>query len=269
MSSKIKPKGRPQFITKDNYDSIDECNCGGPVFKFHNTSKNVFVAHCGLFKRIIEFDKKTKKMILVPSKKPACNWEVIYNGERPVFAEINNKLTKSVEENNKSPDIQLEEKLKLLFKFLRVSNHTSTLDEINNLVRFSLFREPRKSYYFPSTTAFMRLSHRESFDDYEKRIFSVKIIDRSYKPVKLIPLPETSQFIDTGSDNEEQDDTESENGTSDEEGDSEESDNESNYSNSENEDISENGDDESIIEDFAEEHFDDYDDYDGEQDYDD
>ena len=174
-----KEKKNQHFITKEKYDSIEECQCGGPVFKYHDTSKNVFVIKCGYFKKVLEVEKETKKRMWVVSKKPACDWVCKYNGPRPVFNEINITLNKYIEKSNLDPHKQLEQKLKLLFRFLYVSNHTSTLDEINVLVKNSLYREPRKTFYYPTVGAFMRVSHYEPFDEYEKRIFSKKIIDVS------------------------------------------------------------------------------------------
>jgi len=169
-----------KFITKKQYDSIDECNCGGPVFKYNDTSRNIFVIKCGYFKKIIEINKQTKKKIWIAPKKTDCSWKCIYNGERPVFQEINKKINNFVECKNINVHKQLEEKLKLLFKFLYVSCHSTTLDEINILVENNLLREPRKKFYYPSIGPYMRVSHIESYEDYEKRIFSKKIIDMSY-----------------------------------------------------------------------------------------
>ncbi len=235
------------FITKEKYDLIEDCECGGPVFKYHDTTKNVFVAKCGYFSKVMEIDKKTKKITWVDSKKPACDWICKYNGERPVFSEINSNLNKYIEKTTKDPHKQLEEKLKLLFKFLYVSNHTSTLDEINVLVKNNLYREPRKTFYYPSIGLSMRVSHYEPFDEYEKRIFSKKIIDVSSilyekhlarkaelekkeslqrkkstprkKEAELVEEPVVSQFIVVDSDSEqsdsEQSDSENENEISD------------------------------------------------------
>jgi hypothetical protein len=160
-----------KFITKSEYTAIEECNCGGPVLKFHNTSKNEFVARCGYFKKIIEIDRQTKRKIWITPKRPACDWRVVYPGERPVFKEINNVLVKSVTVDKRTHNEQLEESLKILFSFLHISNHSSTLDEINILVKNNLVRDPK----FPE----------ETFKEYEKRIFSKKIIDLSH----TIPTP--------------------------------------------------------------------------------
>ena len=172
-------KSKKNFVTKEKYDEIEQCECGGPVFKYHDVSKNIFVAKCGYFKKILDIEKQTKKKLWIVPKKVACDWVCTYNGSRPVFAEINNKLNTFVESKFVDPHIILEEKLKLLFRFLYLSNHSSTLDEINLLVKNNLYREPRKTFYYPTIGHFMRISHYEPFEDYEKRIFSKKIIDKS------------------------------------------------------------------------------------------
>jgi len=160
----------PRFLTKDDFFSIEDCNCGKPVFRYHNTSKNMFVMKCGYSEQ--EYDIKTKKWIT--SKKQPCKMFYAYCGERPVFTEIK----KIIDNKINIPETTLEERLKLLFSFLYVSNRTSTLSEIDILVITRLKREPRKIFYFPTTTLFMKESHRESFKEYETRIFSEKIIDR-------------------------------------------------------------------------------------------
>jgi hypothetical protein len=186
------------FITKNEYDSIDECNCGGPIFKYHDTSRNKYIIKCGYFKKVIDFDKQTKRRIWITPKKSACDWMCVYNGERPIFKEINNTLIKSITKNKNEKNIheQLEQKLKVLFKFLYVSTHSSTLDEINILVKFHLLREPRKRFYYPTTDLIMRFSE-ESFEDYEKRIFSEKILDlyETIKEKEKINCPITLPFL--------------------------------------------------------------------------
>jgi len=185
-----KPFGK--FITKKEYSEIEECNCGGPIFKYHDCTHNTFVVKCGYFKKVLEIDKNTKKKIWITPKKVACDWKCVYHGERPVFAEINKGLIKTFEiKNKKNVHEQLEDKLKILFKFLHVSTHSSTIQEIDILVENNLLREPRKTFYFPTIGHFMKESHKESFEEYEKRIFSKKIIDLSYK----VTIPKPSLFL--------------------------------------------------------------------------
>jgi hypothetical protein len=169
------------FVTGKEYREIEECRCGGPVFKVHNTSKNEFVAKCGYFKKIIEIDRETKRKVWITPKKASCGWRVVYPGERPVFKELNKVLVKSVQIDKRTIHEQLEEKLKILFKFLHVSNHSSTLDEINILVTNNLLKEPKND--------------DETFEDYEKRIFAKKILDVSHRAI--LPKIETAfKFYD-------------------------------------------------------------------------
>jgi hypothetical protein len=168
-------KENKKILTYDQFFKIDECKCGKNPFKYHNTSKNEYTLKCNTPKE--EFDTKTKKWI--PSKKQPCNFYCVYYGERPVFEEIKNSLIKKAKNTYVNKDKILEENLKLLFQFVFVSNHTSTLDEINILVQNNLKREPRKTFYFPSIGHFMRTSHYESLEEYRDRIFSKKIVDLS------------------------------------------------------------------------------------------
>jgi len=162
----------PTPLTKKDFFQIEECKCGKSPFKYHNTSKNEFIAKCNTHKE--EYDVKSRKW--VQCKKQPCDFLYAYYGERPVFEEIKATLIKKANVFVHKDKV-LEEKLRLLFQFLFVSNHTSTLDEINILVKNNLKKEPRKTYYSPSTTYFMPVVGYESFEDYRARIFSDKIID--------------------------------------------------------------------------------------------
>ena len=175
--------------TRSDYLEIDECYCGKRAFKYNDTTRNIFIAKCGTC--MDEYDSKIKKW--VKSKKQPCSFFCIYHGPRPVFQEVV-KVIKAIPLQQEDPDKMLEEKLRLFFRFLFVSNHTSTLDEINLLVEKKLWRKPRLIYYFPTTALFMKESHRESFEDYRTRIFSKKIIDRS-KLLPPAPVISVSQFI--------------------------------------------------------------------------
>ena len=186
------------FISKKKYDSIEECNCGGPVFKYHNVSKNVFMVQCGYHKKVLDIDKTTKKKVWIVPKKVSCGWKCMYNGERPVFEEINKNLITYVDiKKQKNIHEKLEDKLRILFNFLFISNHSSTLDEINILVKNNLLREPRKTFYYPSIGHYMRVSHFESFDEYQERIFSKKIVDLSHLALPKIQPVCKIVFIDS------------------------------------------------------------------------
>ena len=188
----INKKEIPISISKKVYDSIEECQCGGPIFKYKDISNNAYVVKCGYLRKVIEIDKDTKKKLWVVPKKSSCNWICVCNGEKPVFKEINKGISTFIQ-NKVVGDIhkQLEEKLKLLFRFLYLGNHFITLDEINVLVRNNLLREPRKTFLYPSTTLYINKID-ESYEDYEKRIFSKKIIDMSY--VNYLKYNETNKI---------------------------------------------------------------------------
>ena len=174
-----KENKKPIPLTKKDFFNIEECNCGKTPFRYHNTSKNEFIVKCNT--PTDEYDLKLKKW--VKCKRQPCDFFYVYYAERPVFEEIKTTLIKRANlyfDKNKV----LEEKLKLLFQFLMVSNHTSTLDEINILVKNNLKREPRKTYYSPSLSYFMPVVGYESFEDYRERVFSQRIIDLDlYEPV--------------------------------------------------------------------------------------
>ncbi len=180
---KMKEIRRPKVLTRNDFFSIEECDCGKHPFRYHNTSKNEFVLKCSITKD--EYDIKLKKWVV--NKKQPCDLFCIYYAERPVFQQINTILKKAcVVKVDK--DVALEEKLRLLFRFVFVSNHTSTLDEINILVKNNLKRESRKVYYYPSI-GHMRISHYETLQDYHNRIFSKKIVDLNYFLPPIIKAP--------------------------------------------------------------------------------
>ena len=148
-----------QSLTKINFNNLTECECGKKIFKFHNTSTNVFYARCS------NFDAKPKK-----NKLSACSLSWSFTDIKPILHENKKKeiLILNVKEINF--DKILEEKLRILFKFLYVSNNSSTLDEINILVKNKLKKESK----------FIN----ELFEDYEKRIFSEKIKDLDFIKIK-------------------------------------------------------------------------------------
>jgi len=172
---------KPTVLTSQQYNDLETCKCGKLFFKYHDTSENHYVSKCSNVKE--EFNLKTKKWIL--SKKQPCGELYVYYGQRPVFKEIckvKNIIPVIRQECN-----TLENRLRRLFSFLFVSNRTSTLDEINLIVKNELNREPRKIFYSPTTTVWMKEISRETFEDYQTRIFSKKIVEvKITKPI-IIP----------------------------------------------------------------------------------
>ena len=182
-----------KFITKNEFDSIQECKCGGPIFKYHDTTENTMTAKCGYVSKIIDFEKETKKKIWVPAKKQPCNFKCRYHGTRPVFQEIHNKIEAVVNKRESDPNKNLEERLRILFKFLIVCRYDHTLHEINIIVKNSLQRETIKKFYYPNVN-YLKFSHYEPFEDYRDRIFSQKIIELQ-PPLKIIKPEATVVFL--------------------------------------------------------------------------
>ena len=172
---------KPTVLTSQQYNDLETCKCGKLFFKYHDTSKNHYVSKCSNVKE--EFNLKTKKWIL--SKKQPCGEMYVYYGPRPVFTEIRKvENIKPVKSDILHECNTLENRLRRLFSFLFVSNRTSTLDEINLIVKHELNREPRKIFYSPTTTVWMKEISRETFEDYQTRIFSKKIVEvKTFKPI--------------------------------------------------------------------------------------
>ena len=174
MNQSLKENKRPVPLTKKDFFEIEECKCGKTPFRYHNTSKNEFIIKCNTPPE--EYDLKLRKW--TKCKRQPCDLLCAYYGERPIFEQIKKTLIKRANAHTDYNKI-LEEKLRLLFQFVTISNHTSTLDEINILVKNNLKKEPRKTYYSPSPSYFMPIVGYETLEDYRDRIFSEKIIDRT------------------------------------------------------------------------------------------
>jgi hypothetical protein len=176
------------ILTKNDFDELCECDCGKPFIRYHNSSKNIFYAKCANVEE--EYDFKTKKWIIC--KKQPCDNNFSYHGSRPIFKEIEHVINKKYTK----PE-NIEERLRILFKFLFVSKLSSTLQEIDLIVKNKLNREPRKTFYYPTTDLFMKVSHLESYEEYHDRIFSKKIIlnypaqepVKENKPILLVDHP--------------------------------------------------------------------------------
>ena len=185
-----------KVITYDDYIDIDTCECGGPVFKYTNVSKNIYVVKCGHVKEIYETEKNvSKKKSWIKSKKQPCKFLCVYHGARTTFYKKPEKV-KSCCAISENPHIALKNILMASFNFLFLTGYNfdivngqqehTVLQEINLLVKNKLKRNPRIIYYYPSTTGFLRESHRESLENYKTRIFSKEIIDKSITFVKPV-----------------------------------------------------------------------------------
>ena len=169
---------KAKVIDKDEFFETSECDCGKPLFKFHNTSKNMYVMKCAYTK--YELDIKTRKWVL--SKKQPCKIYNVYHDTPPTF--IKNEI---IEKDNVILKVDFEKRLRQLFDFLFVTNRTSIIQEIDLIVKNNLKREPRKIFYYPSIGN-LRVSHREPLEDYRNRIFSEKIINYEEPVVSILPI---------------------------------------------------------------------------------
>jgi len=189
----------------NDWISTESCPCGGPIFKYHNVSKNTYIMKCGIVKEVFDVDPITKKWIWVKAKKQQCKFNATYHGERPVFEQIPKKNKIIFFEN---PHKKLHNDLKRLFRFVLIDPKKSVLQEIDIIVKNKLFRIPRRIYYFPTAGPFMEESHREPLQKFHDRIFSREIIDKSYKIIKnniSESINSESELEETESDIEESD----------------------------------------------------------------
>ena len=177
----------------EDWLTLEECQCGGPVFKYHNLSKNHFIVKCGYLRK--SFDQKTKKYTL--SKKQPCKYKDCFVGEPVSYDTLIYSKPKTSTLTVSQRNSKLEERLIDLFNYYQLAEKSSTLQEIDIIVRTCLGRKMRYIYYSPTTTLFMTEVLKESIEDYRKRIFSKPIIDRRYsirnsvvknKPPKITEL---------------------------------------------------------------------------------
>jgi hypothetical protein len=163
-----------EYLSNQEWITIKTCKCGGPVFKYSDSSKNIKVAKCGYTTK--EYDIKKKEM--VKSKRQPCsflkttapvnNINIISNiSKKVVDDQITNKqITKKPNDVDK-----LSESLHLLFKYLLLTNKCSTLMTINSIVKSKLLRKINDNYLNEYT--------KESYTEYYTRIFSRPLVVRT------------------------------------------------------------------------------------------
>jgi len=163
------------LLSHDDWLEVENCECGGPVFKYHDITSNVFVAKCGYVKEILEIEPKTKKRTLVPAKKQPCAFMGIFRGDKPDYSTKHEYSKNEVIDYNK----KLEDTLRSKFRYYHLSNNYLVLQEIDYLVSTKLFRKKR---YVEYDSGNVEIS-RESVEDFEKRIFRIPIIDKSIRDI--------------------------------------------------------------------------------------
>jgi hypothetical protein len=189
-----KYSGIPE-ISLDDYNDYSECECGGPLFKYHDSTRNVFVVKCGYVKENLDMKTKTWSK----SKKQPCSFVNIHKSDSPDYNNLVLPQRERVLPEN--PHENLRENLESLFKFYKLAKKDITIQEINSLVKFKLNRKTRITYYLVTAGPVLMESHRESMDDYYSRIFSRPIINIPYSrttTIKNIPKKKNkSHFIET------------------------------------------------------------------------
>ena len=188
-------------ITLQEWLQAELCECGGPIFKYHDTTSNIYVLKCGLITEKLDIKTKT----LIKSKKQPCSFNIIHKGDKPDYSNLQIPVRKKQEKIDHNAI--LAENLESLFKFYFLAKKDITIQEINSLVKFKLNRNIRKIYYLVTAGPILKESHREPMEEYHSRIFSLPIIDRSIKK-SIIPIIQRqtkkklkkerkSQFIET------------------------------------------------------------------------
>ena len=207
MIKSLRSAGKISF---EDWKDTDSCPCGGPVLKYHYSSKNMYVVKCGYVKETFEIDTKVnkKKWIRTKAKKQPCNFLSIFQGESCEYHIEKDNKTVYVPED---PHKKLYNNLKSYFRFVFIEPRDTTIQEINLLVKNRLHRLPRKIYYHPKTGPFLVESHRETLQEYHDRIFSKEIIDKSVvnKPITIKTptdqLELEEEFIESDDEKEESD----------------------------------------------------------------
>jgi len=188
-------------ITKGEWLDTDFCDCGKQIFKYQDTTNNVFVMKCKLPYSKDSSDGNTS------SKKQGCGMFKVYFGERPVYDFSSGTCKK--DENNETNDL-IFYKLDLLFKYVLVNQNINThktslsVQYINYLVKNKLKR----------LTLGNHENKTETIQEYKDRIFSRVLIDKTIilkQKNQKNQRTNESHFIDLESESDSANDSESDN----------------------------------------------------------
>ena len=162
-------------LTLNDYLKINICKCGGPVFKYIDSTNGIYVIKCGYLTQ--EYDIKKKEMIV--SKRQPCNYllKSEKNEKKNNEEIISNQVISNKAIINK--DSITRHTLEILFKYLFVSKKRNTLQEINNIVKNKLLKEPNLNYYNDPKL--------ETHEEYYNRIFSEEIKNKILKKQEKKP----------------------------------------------------------------------------------
>jgi len=152
-----------QQITKDEWKETEKCDCGGPLLRYFDISRNTYVLRCGYTQET--YDTKLKKWIT--SKKKQCDFFCIHREEKPVFKKKETHVKIKDHNQHKLLRIQLES----LFDYYLLDPQDITLQEIDYIVKFKLWRRTRTT--------------NESIEDYKTRLFSLPIVDKYSNSINI------------------------------------------------------------------------------------
>lgn len=166
MSRKTFYKKASQLEDFDSWRYCEECECGGPVFKYTDTKKNIYIVRCGHNKETYEMKQKT--CVWIKSKKQPCSFIGVYIGEKPIHVK---KEKACAIKKLPNPNHLLRSKLILLFKNYQYDRRGLILQEIDHVVEFHLERKPKME--------------SETMEQYYDRIFSKPIIDKYIQKIDI------------------------------------------------------------------------------------
>jgi hypothetical protein len=164
MSRKMFYKKGSELEDFDSWRHREECECGGPLFKYKDITRNVYVTRCGHIKETYDIKQK----VWVKSKKQPCSFVGVYFGEKPAHVKKEKAITAKKLPN---PNHLLHARLNLLFKNYPYDRRNTVLQEIDHIVKFHLQRKTKME--------------SETMEQYYTRIFSRPIIDKYIQNIDI------------------------------------------------------------------------------------
>jgi hypothetical protein len=108
-------------ISLQDWTEYDECDCGGPLFKYHDVTSNVFVVKCGYVKETLDI----KSRVWSSSKKQPCKFINIHKSDNPDYNNL--ILPKREKVVLDDPHKTLHNKLDSMFKFYFLAKKDITI----------------------------------------------------------------------------------------------------------------------------------------------
>ena len=129
------------FENIDDLREIEECpECNSNVFKYFNTTNRNYYVKCSNVKYLCDINVKNKQVNWKKNKKH-CSWtgKVVFKlNEKIEYAKNTTIFIPPPPPPKENKNKLLENRLKELFSYLKVSKNQSALQEINLLVETKL-----------------------------------------------------------------------------------------------------------------------------------